>query len=132
MWIHLSSTTRSLLVAGILFACSPVWAQDGEVSDDTADAEALGVDPEASFVGQLVHDEDEETDAGRMPSVNLNGYKADEAIDPEIEETRSGSDHVDRDTGELSGGAYGCATWPSAPHWLFVVLIALPLTRRKR
>jgi hypothetical protein len=131
MWSHLSSTTRVPLFAGILFACSPVWAQDGEDGDAAVDAAFLDVGPDSVFVGQLLHPEDEEEDAGGMPSVHLPGYKADEFGDPDGEETRSGSDHVDRDTGELSGGAVGCSTQGTPPQWLFALLM-LHLVRRKR
>ena len=132
MFFHLSSTTSAPLLAGILFACSPVWAQDGEESDAATDAAFLDVGPDGVFVGQLLDPEDEENeDAGRMPSVHLNGYKADEVSDPDGEETRSGSDHVDRDTGELSGGAVGCSTQGTPPLWL-LVLFMVPLVRKNR
>ncbi len=131
MWFHLSSTTRATLIVGILFACSPVWAQDGEEGDATVDAAPLDVGPDGVFVGQLLDPGDEEDDAGRMPSVQLPGYKADEFGDPVGEETRSGSDHVDRDTGELSGGAVGCSTQGTPPQWLLALLL-LHLVRKKR
>ena len=131
MWTHLSSTTRAPLIAGILFACSPVWAQDGEESDATVDAAFLDVGPDGVFVGQLLEHDDEEEDAGEMPSVHLPGYKADEVGDPDGEETRSGSDHVDRDTGELSGGAMGCSTQGTPPQWL-LALFMVHLIRKKR
>ena len=83
-------------------------------------------------MGQLLFPEDEtEEDAGGMPSVRLSGYKADEVFDPDIEETRSGSDHVDRDTGELSGGAVGCSTHQGSAEWL-LALFMVPLVRKMR